>query len=288
MFGYVKPYVPDLKVRQNELYKAVYCTLCRRQKKLTGYFSAFSLSYDFVFLALVRSAITKEELSVENGRCAYFPFKKKKVISGSYSLDYTACVAGVLTYYKIKDDIADSRGLCKLKYLPLLPVFSHSRKKALKHGVPDTQIRDYLLRLSELERQKLPSPDLAAEIFGELLGCVASYGVEDLEQYALEEIFNCIGRWIYIIDAVDDLAEDMNKGQFNPFIDGNDINFEIIKATLQMTLTRADECITKIKFRDPDVAQIIENILLLGTSEIENKVIKKAISDNMKMKGTNK
>lgn len=288
MFGYVKPYIPDLKVRQNELYKAVYCTLCKRQKKLTGAVSSFSLSYDFVFLALVRSAITGEKFNVENGRCAYNPLKRANHLSHCDSIDYTACVAGVLSYYKIKDDIADSKGLGKLKYLLLLPFFSHIRKKALKHNVPDLEIKDMLDRLSDLEKQKLPSPDATSEIFGELLGLVASYGVEDLEKYALTEIFTSIGKWIYIIDAVDDLYDDIKKGSYNPFIDSEEVDFEIIKNTLQMTLTPADNCILKIKFYDDDIAEIIKNIILLGTAEVEDKVINKAIQNNQQLKGKNK
>ena len=140
MFGYVKPFVPELKVRQNELYRALYCGLCHRMKKLTGYFSAFSLSYDFVFLALVRSAVTDDEITASQGRCAYNPLKKKKIASPCPSLDYTAAVAAVLGYYKLLDDIADTKGISKTKYFLVLPIFRAARKKALRIGVPDTEL----------------------------------------------------------------------------------------------------------------------------------------------------
>ena len=55
-----------------------------------------------------------------------------------------------------------------------------------------------------------------------------------------------------------------------------------------MTLTPADNCILKIKFYDDDIALIIKNIILLGTAEIEDKVINKAIQNNQQLKGKNK
>ena len=286
MFGYVKPFVPDLKVRQNELYKAVYCGLCKRQKKLTGFFSAFSLSYDFVFLALVRSVVTGESFSLTDGRCAYNPIKKKKVIDACCSIDYTACVASVLTYYKLLDDFHDSRGLGKARSMLLLPFFSAARKKALAHNVPDGEIRVLLDRLSEAEKENLKSPDVPAEIFGEILSVIAVFGIDDdLQKYVLAEIFKSIGKWIYIVDAVDDLCHDIKKGNYNPFKEENEIDFSIIKNTLQMTLTPADACINKIRFSDEDISQIIKNIVLLGTFDVEEKVIAKAKTELNKMKG---
>lgn len=286
MFGYVKPYVPDLKVRQNELYKAVYCGLCKRQKKLTGFLSAFSLSYDFVFLALVRSAVTGEDFSLTDGRCAYNPLRKRKIIASCNSVDYTACVASVLTYYKIKDDISDSKGLKKIKALFLLPIFSHARKKALALDVPDTQIRDLLAELSAVEKQNLTSPDVPAEIFGNILSLIASHGVDDcLQKFALEKILGSVGRWIYIVDAVDDLYDDIKKHNYNPLKEENGPDFTLIKNTLQMTLTPADLCINKIKFKDDDISQIIKNIVLLGTFHVEEKVINKTKEEFQNLKG---
>ncbi len=284
MFGYVKPYIPELKVRQHELYKAVYCTLCSRQKKLTGFFTAFSLSYDFVFLALVRSEILREKFTLTDGRCDYNPLKKKKKIAPTRSIDYTAAVASVLTYYKIKDDINDTKGIGKLKYLPLLPIFSLARKRALKLGVPDKEVEVLLLKLSEIEKSKISSPDSASEIFGELLSLIAVYGVEDdLAVFALEGIFKNLGKWIYIMDAVDDLEKDLKKNRYNPFLaDGkeDDVNFEAIKNTLQMLLSCIDTYVFKIKFSSDDISDIIKNIIFRGTAHIEEEVFARSLADN--------
>jgi hypothetical protein len=152
--------------------------------------------------------------------------------------------------------------------------------------MPDAEIRDLLYKLSQLEKQKLPSPDAPSEIFGEILAIIATHGLEDeLQKYALWEIFHSIGRWIYIIDAVDDLCDDIKSGSYNPLKEEKDPNFTIIKNTLQMTLTSADGCLNKIKFKDGNIEEIIKNIVLLGTSKIEDEVINKTRTELQAMKG---
>ena len=36
MFGYIRPLVGEMKVRENEMFRAVYCGLCRSMGKHTG------------------------------------------------------------------------------------------------------------------------------------------------------------------------------------------------------------------------------------------------------------
>ena len=64
MYGYVRTHAPELKVRQQEYYRAVYCGLCRTMGKCTGQCSRMTLSYDFTFFALVRMALTGERIEV--------------------------------------------------------------------------------------------------------------------------------------------------------------------------------------------------------------------------------
>ena len=53
MFGYVKACTPELKIKEFETYKAVYCSLCKKLGKSYGILSRFTLSYDFTFLAIL-------------------------------------------------------------------------------------------------------------------------------------------------------------------------------------------------------------------------------------------
>ena len=57
MFGYVRTMDSELKVKEHELYKATYCGLCRSMGEVCGGSSRLTLSYDGVFLSLLRTIV---------------------------------------------------------------------------------------------------------------------------------------------------------------------------------------------------------------------------------------
>ena len=132
MFGYIKPDIPELKVKEHELYKATYCGLCRTMGKCTGCFSKFTLSYDFAFLAMLELAVKNKMPEFENCRCAVNPLKKKTCAKSCNELDFSASVAMIMLYYKVVDNIHDSKGLKKLGWILLKPFASSAHKKAMK------------------------------------------------------------------------------------------------------------------------------------------------------------
>jgi len=128
MFGYVRPLVSEMKVRENEMFRALYCGLCRAMGKHTGCASTLTLSYDFVFLAVFRSALTGEKLTVEKHRCALHPLKKRAMAADSETLRYCARAAALLTFAKLQDDLTDERGLRRLIARTLHPAASALRR----------------------------------------------------------------------------------------------------------------------------------------------------------------
>ena len=117
MFGYVKPVVSEMLVREHEFYKATYCGICRAMKNHTGVLSNVTLSYDSVFLALIRMLyIPDEEFKAEKKRCIAHPAKKRPMLKENSAIEYTAKAFAVLTYFKIKDDLADEDGIKKIGY----------------------------------------------------------------------------------------------------------------------------------------------------------------------------
>ena len=110
MFGYIRTDVPELRVRENEYYRAVYCGLCRAQGKCTGQCSRMTLSYDMTFLALLRLAISKETPEIKSGRCLAHPFKKRAYVADCDALSYCAYASALLFYGKTVDDILDEKG----------------------------------------------------------------------------------------------------------------------------------------------------------------------------------
>lgn len=129
MFGYIRPVESELLVKEYEFYRAVYCSLCKTGGRRVSRFSRFFLNYDFVFLALVRLALTREQVSTERTFCPY-RLKKKTVLAENDAVTYTTAAFGLLSYYKLCDDIADLRGFRRLKKRLLLPLFSRMAQKS--------------------------------------------------------------------------------------------------------------------------------------------------------------
>lgn len=276
MFGYVKPFVPELKVKEHTFYKAVYCGLCKCMGKKVSRASRLSLSYDFVFLALVRAGVTNEPFEAEMGRCMLHPLKKRAVIKTNKAVEYGAKAGALLTYYKIKDDYADGKGIKKIGSAFILPFAKRMKRKAKLPPEFENTVKEYLSELSETEKSKTPSIDKPAEIFGNLLSYISSYGIEDdIQSLALQKIGYHIGRWVYIIDAADDYEKDKKSGNYNPFVLGGGLNKDALFYSLEAELKNLDELIEKLDITDETVKNIIKNITSFGALYIEKSVIYK-------------
>lgn len=217
MFGYIKPAYAELRVREHELYRAAYCGLCRSMGKCTGCISQMTLSYDLVFLALVRYALTGDKVSLRRGRCAAHPLKKRPYLVHTESLAYSAGASAVLTCGKIRDDISDERGLKRLAAQIVSPFAGSAARRANLPKLEAT-VQKELRALAELEKERCADIDRAADCFGRLLGAVMAYGLDGSAERIAFEIGRYTGRFIYIIDAADDMAEDAAKGRYNPFL----------------------------------------------------------------------
>ena len=128
-------------------------------------------------------------------------------------LDYCSRTAAILNYHKIKDDLSDEKGLKKLRAVLAYPLVARARKKALKAGLSelDAKVSEGLRSLAELEGRELPSVDAPAEIFGNILADIVSFGLEESARRIACAVGKSVGKWIYIIDALDDLADDEKK-----------------------------------------------------------------------------
>lgn len=281
MFGYIRTDTPELRVRENEYYKAVYCGMCRAQGKCTGQCSRMTLSYDMVFLALLRLAISGENPTVKSGRCIAHPFKKRPYLDFCDSLAYCAYASALLVWGKTSDDISDEKGLKQLKARLTKPLARRMRKKALKkYAELDERINNGLKSLAEVEKEKLPSVDAPANRFGELLSEILSFGVEGDNAKILRSIGLHIGKWIYIVDAVDDLDDDIKKARFNPFIclygpQGLDEDKKRAVATsLRLELLAAEPTFDLMEFgENPNIEGIIKNIIYRGMPNVADRIL---------------
>ena len=130
MFGYVREYSPELKVKEAGLYKAVYCGLCKSMGKCTGDCSRLTLSYDVTFLAVVRLAIEQTPYCIKQKRCIVHPLKKRAIMDNNAVLEYCARASALLSYGKLCDDISDSRGVKRIVSVIIKPFLSSAKKRA--------------------------------------------------------------------------------------------------------------------------------------------------------------
>ena len=285
MFGYVQPYIPNLTVGDHEYYRAAYCGLCRSMGEVCGKSSCLTLSYDGVFLALFRSALMGETIECEKHRCPYAPLAKKNMLISS-SLNYSAEASGILAALKIEDDVTDESGIKKL--LALLCRIP-AKKWMERAGDGNSELlgitREKLARyyIAENENANAEFSDAGieagAESFGEVVATLCARGIDE-ENYAIAySVGRHVGRWIYCIDALDDLAEDAEKGRYNPFLSsyGSTLD-ESEKLTLECLLRdESDSAAAMFDLAEANESsrayRIIKNILTEGMPRVANAVL---------------
>lgn len=276
MFGYVKPYVPDLRVRENELYRALYCGLCRSMGKHTSPLSRMTLSYDFVFLAAVRCVLEGCEVRAVPKRCAVHPFRRRPSVCDNSALTYSAACAAVLTKAKLEDDIHDSKGIHRLMSRILLIPARKMEKKALSCAdVPKDAVYDCLKRLSAIENDRCDSLDSVADVFGELLSAVFSHGLEGSHARIAASLGYSVGKYIYVTDAADDAEDDKKSGSYNP-LNISPISHEALSAALRLELrdaAAAAELLDDPKY--PELCEIIKNTVYEGLPKNADKIFAK-------------
>ena len=243
MFGFIRPFKPELRVREVERFQAVYCGLCHELKRRYGRLQTYFLSYDMTFFALVIGAVQEADPGTERCRCDASPFRKKNVSCSSPSLSYAADVSVLLTYHKVQDSIQDESGYKRLAARVLRRLMCKAYCKA-KDALPalDHTMRTCLDELTALEQAKTASLDRPADTFARLLSAAVPEIYPNEIRRILSQMFYHTGRWIYLLDACADLKEDFETGSYNPIALRYELQAPVIdsvKKPLERTLERS-------------------------------------------------
>ena len=274
MFGYVKPHSAELRVREYDFYRATYCGICRAMKAHTGLLSNVTLSYDSVFLALVRMLyIDDGDFGAEMKRCIAHPLKKRPMLKENDALIYTARAFAVLTYYKMCDDLQDEGMARRLLVSAAKPIASHAISLS---GLPELEkiAEEKLSAISRLEEERVPSVDAPATLFGELLGEIFAFGLSGSARLVTYECGLALGRFIYSADAAEDYCKDRKSGSYNPYVlmyEGRDLTAEnraSIKCALTLECKKIEAAVNLMPFENREtIESIIKNIIYLGLIE---------------------
>ncbi len=285
MYGYVRPHTPELKVREQEYYRAVYCGLCRTMGQCTGLCSRMTLSYDFTYFALVRMALTEAYPTIRPHRCAVHPTHRRPMAVPDDTLRLCACLSAILAYHKNRDNRQDERGVRQVSATLLNPYMASLRHRAVKrdHTPADEVVTSALQALHRLETTRPPSVDEPAEQFGALMAALLAYGLEGRAATLARTIGRHVGRWIYILDAADDFAEDVRAHRYNPFacLYGDPTMTELplvkreeIRTALLSELVELERAFDLLDTTEcPDLGGILSNILYMGMPREAERVL---------------
>lgn len=215
MFGYVLPPLQMLPEAEAERFRRAYCGLCHTLGARYGPAARLILNYDFTFLAILLSE--PGEGRTESRRCMASPLQRRDFLTPTPALELAADESVILAYWQSRDGAADSGPLRGLKYRSasglLAPAY---RRAAALRPAFDESTRRQLRLLGELEAQRCSSLDRAADAFAVLLAGAAAETADPIGRRVLEQLLYHLGRWVYLIDAADDLKEDAVSGNYNP------------------------------------------------------------------------
>ncbi|MCI1995684.1 MAG: DUF5685 family protein [Clostridium luticellarii] len=214
MFGYVTPYKMELKIKDYEKFKAYYCGLCRSIKHNLGNVPRVFLNYDMTFLAILLDSLEDGRQNYEKERCVLHPMKKKVILKDSEALEYAAFCNISLVYFKLLDDVSDDMSFSSRILSFYLKRYLNKMPEDFKKNF--TYMSRKLKNLYDLEKNsKNKSIDVLAHPFGELTGFILSSFKDGEFKDKIYSLGYNLGKWIYIIDALDDLNTDMYHGKFN-------------------------------------------------------------------------
>ena len=271
MFGYVTIDKPELKVKEFYRYKSYYCGLCRTLKEEYGFRGRMTLSYDMAFLVLFLTSLYETPTKELQSHCPLHPVKKIPMLQNEIS-EYGAKMNILLVYFKCEDDWKDDKSL---KGIAGMHLFRKKAKELCKEYKRQAQVIQKQLKvLAAYEEKQEENLDLAAGAFGKLMAELFVYK-EDMWEQELRNFGFYLGKFIYIMDAYDDLEEDLKTGSYNPLKavkknskDDNDYE-NTVQQILVMMMAEATAAFEKLPLLWD--SEILRNILYSGVWAKYNK-----------------
>ena len=285
MFGYIRPHTAELRVRELERFRALYCGMCRALGKRYGYAARFVLSYDFVFLAALLWE-PEDAVVIRACRCPASLRRKRCVLATEgcgNPIERAAGLGVILAYHKLRDNAADEGFLkATAARAAMLGLRGAYKKAASELPQLDTAVREHLAALDAAEAASNASLDELADKFAQLLAdcgalakLVETDTTNDARTRALRMVLYHVGRWIYLADARDDLAEDTRLGRANALTGRSELAEKgEPDAALALTMTHSvNLAVSAFELLDETPwSDIVRNILCLGVPQVQAQI----------------
>ncbi len=260
MFGYIVVNKPEMKFREFDRYQSYYCGLCKSLKDRYGKRGQMTLSYDMTFLALLLSSLYEPETQTGCRRCAVHPVEKHPYSQNEFT-DYAADMNILLSYEKCLDDWTDEHKLKKRLMAALLK--SRNQKVSNIYAEKIEKICRQMNRIHEYEAANSQEIDEVSGCFGEIMADIFAYRKDEWEE-TLRRMGFFFGKFIYLMDAYEDIEEDLEKGNYNPFkkVCGQEDFEEQAEKILLMMMAETSKAFERLPIVEN--VEILRNILYSG------------------------
>lgn len=282
MFGYLRPYKEELKVKELRKYKKSYCAVCYGLRKKFGFIYSSVLNYEIVFLYIFLESVCrvedKEQIKI---RCSINPLRKIDISINKDLIEYVSFINYYLMLVKLKDNYND-------EHLKIYKVFTYFFERNKKYKNEVIKYKELVERISKqydilyrLENSKKYQFDECSKTMGKILHAIVAFYLEKStvigdKKYILELSSN-LGKWIYLIDAYDDFEDDYDKGRYNPLNEfvyiEKDMSLKSGEMILKMMSFQMKKILKNIYFYENE--EMVRNIIVYGTesalARISNK-----------------
>jgi len=319
MFGYINVNQEELRVREVKLYRSYYCGVCHSLKKNYGFAGQATLSYDMTFLALLLHSLYEDDENIIKERCLPHPFKPHTCVISEYCdyaaavnvmLTYfklkdnydddrnIAAKAGAgllkraykkageayprqrqaIEDYILEQSEAEKTDACGKSENSAAPGGADSSCRAAAPGGADSSGRAAAPGGADSLNAAIAYCDRISSITGKMMSVVFNMK-DDVWKETLGRIGFYLGKFIYIMDAFEDVKKDAKKGSFNPFAGYTTEQLAYgVEDMLVSVMAEAAKALEILPILDN--ADILKNVLYSGVWARFNKIV----SDNCKDK----
>lgn len=216
MFGYIKVDKSQIEPSVFALWHAFFCGICISQKEQMGFRARLLTNFDIAFFNVLFHSFLQQDVEFYDSHCITTPTKKRSIIKRDELTDKIAQANVILSYLNLMDDVLDEKSI--KKRMALFAIRRPYKKAKELFPEMDREITRHYYELTDLEKDNCRIFDKICHPFAELSRVFAKVILGDkADVYILDLCYN-LGKWVYLIDALDDLDADAAKGSYNPLI----------------------------------------------------------------------
>lgn len=260
MFGYVVVNKQEMKFKEFDLYQSYYCGLCQKLKEQYGKRGQLTLSYDLTFVILLLTSLYEPDTAADVCKCIAHPFEKHPTRINEFT-GYAADMNLLLSYYKCLDDWQDEHKVGRKLMADSLQ--RKCRKIAEEYPHKAEVIRQMLQELYQCEKRQGTDIDEISGYFGEIMSEIFACR-EDEWTKELRRMGFFMGKFIYLMDAYEDMEKDRKKNNYNPFLlKESQENFEeYVGSILTMMMAECSKSFERLPIVEN--TEILRNVLYSG------------------------